>query len=334
MYTPAACPPARTCVFLGRGPAAAETAPSRPSRAPCCCRNGPTPSPHRRNGTSSAHATALSLSLFPPPPATPAPLFLTHRGALPHLPGPLTPPPPSGTRRLLQLSLSDFLHFNPSTKQLTADLLAAFPGGAAAYLNHPPGATYLVLSTRAAGSTEGLTATPGNKAKTITVDTPTYRSKVSPAEVLRLARTLAVDAVEAPSEAPPAAAATPASTRKAVRRSDELLAAALAATPPTPVGVWAPVHGGTLPASRAAAAAAVAAAAAATTATAGGGGSTPIVGAVLAGLYAGEPPDDRWAAVRAAVAALPPTSPATSRAATGPPPRRLPPLTRASTPST
>jgi queuine tRNA-ribosyltransferase accessory subunit len=250
-----------------------------------------------------------------PPVVTPAPLLLTSRGQLPRLPRELlerTVPSPSESL-LFQLPLVDWYCLNPNDAVLGSDIIAKAraPGGVAGFCGLPPAAV-TVLSTRAAASPDFITATPGNSLS-ISTDSGSHRPCVSPSAVVKLHNALSTRYVEAPSDSPflqPSPALNPArAVSRSVARAARLLDATLEEIDNvgaivdgrSQCSLLIPVQGGTDSAQRAISVA--------NARTVFAERPTQVAGFVLAGLYAGENPTDRWAAVDTAVAALPPGPP-------------------------
>jgi queuine tRNA-ribosyltransferase accessory subunit len=250
-----------------------------------------------------------------PPVRTPAPLLSTSRGQLPRLPRELlerTVPSPCESV-LFQLPLVDWYCLNPNDAVLGVDIIAkaSAPGGVAGFCGLPPMAV-TVLSTRAAASPDFITATPGNS-MSISTDSGSHRPCVSPAAVVKLHNALNTRYVEAPSDSPflqPSAALNP--TRpvsRSVARAARLLDATLEELDShgdivderSRCTLLIPIQGGTDSAQRAVSVENAMKVYAER--------QIQVAGFVLAGLYAGENPADRWAAVDTTVAALPPGPP-------------------------
>jgi queuine tRNA-ribosyltransferase accessory subunit len=237
---------------------------------------------------------------------TPAPALFTNRGQLPNLPreillqclGPSDPP------LLLQCALTDWFCVNPNKGVLGAELLRDLPtlGGVKSFAALPDSLT--LLSIRAAASADFVTATPG-KALVISADSPSHRPSVSPAQIVDLHCAMQTSFFESPSDSPLLHAPSKRIVPRSVTRASALLAETIdflrASAKPAREQMFIAIQGGADPEQRALSAKSAAAASASLDGPAAG----LVAGYTLAGLYCGESPAERWAAVEAAVTELP-----------------------------
>jgi queuine tRNA-ribosyltransferase len=237
---------------------------------------------------------------------TPAPALVTCRGQLPNLPRELLDQTlhPGDPPLLLQCPLTDWYCLNPNMKLLGTEVLKS-TSGLRSFASLPTCRT--LLSVRTASTAEFITTTPG-RAMSISTDSPSHRPVITPAEVVDLHRALGTDFFEAPSDSPllhaPSKRAVPRSVERASSLLDETLEA-LAATAPVDVeagcrqgkSLFIPVQGGVDKAQRE-----MSTKAACARYTSHGGN---VAGFTIAGLFAGESPEERFAAIETVTRNLP-----------------------------
>lgn len=249
---------------------------------------------------------------------TPAPVLLTLRGQLPNLPLQLLEPTLSAESDLpllLQMPLTDWFCLNPNHRVLGADLLENYDGrGIESFAALPKAITF--LSTRAAGSAEFISKTPGS-AVSISTDAIAHKPVITPRQVVELHRALNTAYLESPSDSPPlqnpSKRAVPKSVARAQMLCDDLfenLAAtggvSVATSPSTELGIdadtsptriFVAVQGGVDNEQRIQSAR--------NAADRYKKSPTMVSGFAISGLYAGEDPQERWTAVLAAIDQLP-----------------------------
>lgn len=230
---------------------------------------------------------------------TPAPLLLTRYGQLPNLPIPLQNLSTSSNPLLLQLPLTDWHTLNPNANINTTNLLSSL---STIPLGKPNAATYtaqttstLILSTRAASSTDFVTRNPG-KTMSIRSRTASHRMTITSKDILSLHKTLRTHLVASISDTTPWNG-TPSKNnlRKHETRSIQLLEdfITVAKETDTMKHVLASISGGADKdirkrlaehASRIAG---------------------DCAGYIIAGLYCGESPTERWNVLDTVIKALP-----------------------------
>lgn len=240
------------------------------------------------------------------PVPTPAPSLVTSRGQLPNLPTELLAQcfHDNESPLLLQVPVVDWFCFNANGNLFGADVVSNAPhgNGIRSFASLPSAVTILALRT--ACTSEFITTTPG-RALAVSTESPSHRPSIKPGQIVSLHRALHTDFFEAPSDAPPLLSASKKTISRSVDRSSALLKETLLEMNPEQGGkstcgtpqLFIPIQGGVDPEQR------IRSTAAAVEICDAHPGQ--VGGFTLAGFYAGECPDARWAALEAAVKHLP-----------------------------
>lgn len=240
------------------------------------------------------------------PIPTPAPSLVTSRGQLPNLPTQLlercsvADDPPL----LFQVPLVDWFCLNSNRNILGADVVPDCSGdkGLQSFAALPSCVT--MLAARTAGSSEFITTTPG-KLLAVSTESTSGRPVIKPHQVVDLQKCLKTDFFESPSDAPPLLSVSKRGIGRSVDRAFALLNETLLELGAHGNGerqhhqphVYIPVQGGVDMEQRTRAALIAS--------KTWQSNPDQIAGFTVAGLYAGEGPDERWRAIEAVVKELP-----------------------------